>query len=493
MAGTQPHQRYQVIERLDAGGMAEVFKAKAISMEGFEKTVAIKRVLPTLTKKERFVRMFLDEARLALFLNHTNIVQTFDIGEADGTYFIVMEFVEGSNLKNILNFLNQRGQRFSVEQAVFVTMEICKGLTYAHEKRSSDGEELGIVHRDISPPNVLISRQGEVKIADFGLAKARTQIELTDPGVVKGKFGYLSPEAAWGETVDAQTDLFAVGIVLWEMLAGRRLFLGKSDMETLELVRRADIPSIQGINSQVPAELERLIARSLAREKTNRFHSAVEMNDELARFLFSRGVAVTNNDLSRIVRDVRNEKPRRRPKSGSMGGIDLLIQDEINKFISLEKDAAEEIENQSFNLLGSQPLSGDEFTPAGDNDSYAGVGFEDPRTWADTFADLGGSDDVSFANIPSGGDRNSAEHHALAPEPESNTPTPLPEATPPPAAHSPLPAPPPPVVSAPELVADSADPPEGGGGQKLLWIVFGVLLLLVIVAVAVLVMTVTGG
>ncbi|MEO1272243.1 MAG: serine/threonine-protein kinase, partial [Myxococcota bacterium] len=475
MVGNQAHQRYQVIERLDAGGMAEVFKAKAVSMEGFEKTVAIKRVLPTLTKKERFVRMFLDEARLALFLNHTNIVQTFDIGQADGTYFIVMEFVEGSNLKNILNFLNQRGDRFSVEQAVFITMEICKGLTYAHEKRGPDGEELGIVHRDISPPNVLISRQGEVKIADFGLAKARTQIELTDPGVVKGKFGYLSPEAAQGDTVDAQTDVFAVGIVLWEMLAGKRLFLGKTDMETLQQVRSADIPSLREINPNVPAELERLIGLSLALDKGRRFTTAADMNDELARFLFSRGVAVTNKDISRIVRNVRNEKPQRRnTTSGSMGAIDLLIQGEINKFISLEREAAS-------NASGSRPLSGDEFTPPGEDSGFASVGFEDPRTWADTFADVV-DEDVSFANIPSGGAMEQPLAAPIEPEPEPvQPPTPStalepPAFDPPPAAPSLHKQPPSTDDAGGGVQTSVAEPVDSGGQTNTLWIIFAILL-----------------
>src|SRR5690554_63755 len=197
--------RYQVIERIDAGGMAEVFKANSTSLQGFQKLVAIKRILPNLTQNQRFVRMFLDEAKVSLHLNHTNTVQVFDLGIADGTYFIVMEFVDGTNLKKVLDFQQRERLTMPVEQAVFIAIEVCKGLTHAHDKHDQAGKPLGIVHRDISPPNVLISRAGEVKITDFGLAKAKSQAEHTDPGVVKGKFGYLSPERSEEHTSELQS------------------------------------------------------------------------------------------------------------------------------------------------------------------------------------------------------------------------------------------------------------------------------------------------
>ncbi len=188
----QQQQRYHVIERIDAGGMAEVFKANSTSLQGFEKLVAIKRILPKLAQNERFVRMFLDEAKLSLHLSHTNCVQVFDLGLADNTYFIVMEFVDGVNLKHLIEESRRRNQPMRVEQAAYIGLEICKGLAHAHEKTDQEGHHLAIVHRDISPPNILLSREGEVKITDFGLAKAKSQVETTDPGVVKGKFGYLS-------------------------------------------------------------------------------------------------------------------------------------------------------------------------------------------------------------------------------------------------------------------------------------------------------------
>ena len=274
---TTPAQRYEVIERLDAGGMAEVFRAKAVSIEGFEKPVAIKRVLPHLAENAKFVNMFLDEAKLSLFLDHANVVSVFDLGRAAETYFIVMEFVDGANLKHLMGWCRENGRNLPVELAAYIVTEMCKGLDYAHKKNDPSGTPLNIVHRDVSPPNVLVSRQGEVKVTDFGLAKAQSQIELTDPGVVKGKFGYLSPEAAQGDPVDSRTDVFACGIVLWEMLAGCRLFHGESDLDTLKLVRDAEIPSLQSINPAVPSELEAITRRALARKPDERIASAREL------------------------------------------------------------------------------------------------------------------------------------------------------------------------------------------------------------------------
>src|SRR5437867_4259038 len=212
-------QKYQITEKVDAGGMAEVFRAVAESLQGFKKNVAIKRILPNLTKNKKFIRMFLDEARLSLHLQHANVVQVFDIGVADGSYFIVMEYVDGANLKSIVESIKRQGKRMRVSHTLYLMMEVCKGLAYAHDVTDPEsGRPLGIVHRDISPPNILISKVGEVKLVDFGLAKAASQIEDTEPGVVKGKFSYLSPEAAQGREVDARADMFAVALLLDDVL-----------------------------------------------------------------------------------------------------------------------------------------------------------------------------------------------------------------------------------------------------------------------------------
>ncbi len=261
----QQQQRYRIIERIAAGGMAEVYRAESAGLEGFKKIVAIKRVLPHLAEKKQFIGMFLDEARTSAHLSHSNCVQVFDIGVGDNTYFIVMEFVDGSDLKAIIEHRRSRGQRVPLEAACLICLKICEGLAYAHEVTDTKGRKLGIVHRDMSPPNVLITRHGEVKIADFGLAKANSQLERSEPGIIKGKFSYLSPEAAMGESVDHRTDIFAIGIMLWEMLAGRKLFLGESDIDTVRQVQAARIPALSQMNPEVTPELERIVQKALAK------------------------------------------------------------------------------------------------------------------------------------------------------------------------------------------------------------------------------------
>lgn len=342
-------QRYRIIEKVDAGGMAEIYKAKAFTVDGFEKTVAVKRILPSLCSRPKFVNMFLDEARLAMVLNHANIVQVFDVGRAQGTYFIVMEFVEGHNLRRVFQRLTEVGARFPVPIALFIATEALKGLAHAHERRDAQGNLLGIVHRDISPPNILISRAGEVKLTDFGLAKAVTQGELTDPGIVKGKFSYLSPEAVDGRAVDHRTDIFSMGVVLWELLANRRLFLGKTEVETVELVQKTEVPSLTLLNPDLTEDLDRLIRRALHRDPRRRFPTAREMGDHLTAYLFERGLKVTSYDLSEFVRSVF-EAQAVREEGASQERIGLLIQDEILSLSMLR------YAGQPLPVEGSQPV-----------------------------------------------------------------------------------------------------------------------------------------
>src|SRR5688572_10811572 len=317
--------RYRPLFKLDSGGMAEVYVAEAESVAGFRKKVAIKRILPSLLKEERFVRMFLDEARLSLGLNHANIVSVFDIGKTASAYFIVMEYVEGTNLKFILQYLARRRMALPIHLGIWILNEVLKGLDYAHELRDPEtGRPFGIVHRDISPPNILFSWNGEVKLTDFGLAKASTQLESTDPGVVKGKFSYLSPEAAHGQEVDARSDIFAVGILAFEMLTGRRLFLGETDYQTVELVRRAEVPSLAALNPDVPPELERIIRRALARDLEHRYQRAGDLHDDLLGFLFSRSLKVSARLLSDVLEDLRAVQPAPQPIQPE--GSTLILQ-----------------------------------------------------------------------------------------------------------------------------------------------------------------------
>ena len=382
-------QRYSIVEKLDAGGMAEVWKGKATSLRGFEKSVAIKRVLPNLAKNKKFIAMFLDEARLSLFLNHANVVQTFDIGMSENSYFIVMEFVDGSNLKSILEVAKERGFRIPQEQGAYIAIEICKGLSHAHNRKDPRQRPLQIVHRDISPPNVLISREGEVKLVDFGLAKAASQLSLTDPGVVKGKFSYLSPEAAYGEKVNHLTDVFATGIVLWEMLANRRLFDGGSDLNTVELVRKAEVPLLKEFNTEVHPQLEGIIRKALARDPRRRHQSALELAHDLSKFLFDNRLMVTAYDISVLVNRVLLDRSRRhpeevqRPLNSNAQHIERMIQDEITQFTSLE-----DLERMSFKAVADHE-------PLDQNPAFQ-VGNEDPRDWA---YELGVEDDGDHTHV----------------------------------------------------------------------------------------------
>jgi serine/threonine-protein kinase len=335
---TDSQQRYRVVEKLESGGMAEVFRAESEGLQGFRKQVAIKRVLPHLSSKKKFISMFLDEARLSAQLSHSNCVQVFDIGVGDSAYFIVKEFVDGANLKAIIEHIKKTGKDFPVEAAVHISLEICKGLAYAHELTDPNGVPLYIVHRDMSPPNVLITKYGEVKIVDFGLAKANSQLEKSEPGIIKGKFSYLAPEAAMAQEVDARTDIFAVGIILWELLAGQRLFLGDTDFQTVKKVQAAVVPSISKINKKVPPELERIIAKSLARDPAQRYTTARDLGLELSKFMFRHGVPVSTFDIASLVQGAMKERQRHRPMQASI--IDKLIEEALLEFTSLTDDKA---------------------------------------------------------------------------------------------------------------------------------------------------------
>ncbi len=293
--------RYQIVDRIDVGGMAEVFRGKAVSMDGYEKPVAIKRVLPQLAADPRFVNMFLDEARLSLALSHANIVSVFDVNRAGDSYYIVMEYVDGANLKTLMEIARAGQRPFPTAIAVQIGIEVCKALAYAHERKAVDGSPLGIVHRDVSPPNILISREGEVKITDFGLAKAASQVESTDPGIVKGKYGYLSPEAASGIEVDARSDLFSLGIILWELLAGRRLFAAETDLETLQRVQEARVPALAPLCADLHPELEAIIRRALTADRERRYATAREFGTDLTRFLFAAGISVSSYDVAQYL------------------------------------------------------------------------------------------------------------------------------------------------------------------------------------------------
>lgn len=282
----QPFGRYFLTQKIAMGGMAEIFRAKSVGAEGFEKIVVVKRILPHFCEDESFVTMFQDEARVAAHLNHANVVQIFDFDEVDGLYYIAMEYVEGQDLKRVLDRGTKQGTPLSIAQAVLIMIEAGMGLDYAH-KREVDGKPLNIIHRDISPHNMMVSYNGEVKIMDFGIAKAASRSTKTRVGTVKGKCAYMSPEQARGRPLDARSDLFALGVCLWEMLSGKRLFVGESDFETLNNVLKAEVPSLTEMNPEVPEDLDKIVQRSLAKERDDRQRDVSEFVSDLRRWFYS--------------------------------------------------------------------------------------------------------------------------------------------------------------------------------------------------------------
>jgi len=293
-----PFGKYYLLERINVGGMAEVFKAKVMGVEGFERIVALKRILPHIAEDEEFITMFIDEAKIAVQLQHANIAQIFDLGKVDDAYFIALEYVHGRDLRGIFDGLRKHSQTMPLPQVCYVIMQVCEGLDYAHNKRDAQGRALNLVHRDVSPQNVLIGFEGEVKLIDFGIAKAAGKASKTQAGILKGKFGYMSPEQVRGLPIDRRSDIFALGIILYEMLTSQRLFVGESDFSTLEKVRNVEIVPPSSFNAQIPEQLERIVLKALAKDVENRYQNAIDLHDDLQAFLYSVGQFSSRKDLS---------------------------------------------------------------------------------------------------------------------------------------------------------------------------------------------------
>lgn len=285
IAAGQRFGQYLLLEKIGMGGMAEVWKARSQGVEGFQKTVAIKRILQHLTDSADFVNMFVDEAKLAAQLNHDNIIQIFDLGKIGDDYYMAMEYVEGENLRGILNKSRERGEPMPAAIALMIAVRLASALGYAHRKRDFEGQELGLVHRDVSPQNVLVSYEGNVKLCDFGIVKAVAKTGHTQMGALKGKLQYMSPEQAWGRPVDQRSDLFSVGVLLFEMLTGRRLFTGDSEMQLLEAVRDCRVQAVSEANPDIPVAVDIVVAKALGRDPAERYQTADELIQALQGLL----------------------------------------------------------------------------------------------------------------------------------------------------------------------------------------------------------------
>ncbi len=299
-----PFGKYYLLDRISVGGMAEVFKAKAFGVEGFERLIAVKRILPSIAEDEEFITMFIDEAKIAVQLQHANIAQIFDLGKVGDSYFIALEYVSGKDMRSIFDRMRNNGQSIPVPMAAYITMKVCEGLDYAHNKKDAAGRDLNLVHRDVSPQNVLVSYDGEIKIIDFGIAKAAGKAGKTQAGILKGKFGYMSPEQVRGLPLDRRSDIFAVGICLWEMVTGERLFVGESDFSTLEKVRNVEITPPSTYNRRIPDDLEKIILKTLSKEVEDRYQSAMDLHDDLQSWMYTSGSFFARKDLGAFMHEV---------------------------------------------------------------------------------------------------------------------------------------------------------------------------------------------
>lgn len=298
-AGPDRFGQYEILERIASGGMAELYKARRSGVEGFQKIVAIKKILPHLADNEEFIGMFADEAKLAAQLNHPNIVHIFDLGKIEsGGYFIAMEFVEGRDLRTILKSAREVETPIPIPLAVYIACKVASALDYAHRRREADGRELKIVHRDVSPQNILISYEGDIKLCDFGIAKAASKVSKTESGALKGKVRYMSPEQAWGKPIDRRSDLFSLGSVLYEMLTGETLFGGDTDLNVLEKVRAAEVSPPSSMNPEVSRNLDSIVAKALAREPEARYANASDMLRDLEAVLYAHTPAPGSADLA---------------------------------------------------------------------------------------------------------------------------------------------------------------------------------------------------
>jgi serine/threonine protein kinase len=291
--------KYILLERLASGGMAEVYLSKSTGAVGVNKFVAIKRILPQFSDHPEFIDMFKEEAKICVNLNHGNVVSIYDFGVERGQFFLVMEYVEGRNMRQILNELKKSNGQFSIEQISYMMKEVAAGLDHAHRLLDgTTGKPLNIVHRDMSPQNIMVSFEGEVKIIDFGIAKAETQVEATKAGTLKGKYGYMSPEQADGQGIDPRTDIFSLGIVLWELLANDRLFTSNNEAAILRKIRDCQVPAIRKINPTVPPELERIVNKALAKDRSLRYQTAAALHRDLNRFLNTEYPEFSPHDFS---------------------------------------------------------------------------------------------------------------------------------------------------------------------------------------------------
>lgn len=303
MAEFQPMRfgKYLLIEKLAKGGMAQLYRAKIIGIEGFEKLIAIKMILPQLAKEQDLVSSFIDEAKLAALLNHQNIVQIYDFGSMGDSYFISMEYLLGNDLRAISNKAKEKNMPLSLEYALYIVSRVCSGLAYAHELKDFQGKSLNIIHRDISPQNIFVTYQGDVKILDFGIAKAASRSTATQYGMIKGKVAYMSPEQATGKQIDKRSDIFSTGILLYELITNAKMFTGANTVEILTKVRDVEYRSPQSIAGGLHPKVYGILDRALAKKPERRYQTCSEMLADLEECIVALGLRPSSWGLAQYM------------------------------------------------------------------------------------------------------------------------------------------------------------------------------------------------
>lgn len=295
--------RYLLLDKVASGGMAEVWRAKLVGEANFQRILAIKKILPHVSEDPEFVSMFQDEANITVLLQHPNIGQVYEFSKQDDSYYISMEYISGKDLKTVWSHMRQRKQVIPLEMCCHIVQKMAEGLDYAHRKRDNFGNPLGIVHRDVSPQNCLVSWEGDVKVIDFGIAAAEDKASKTRAGTLKGKFAYMSPEQIRGLKLDGRADVFALGVVLYELVTGERGFAAESEFSLLEKVRNVEIKPPTMINREIPPELERIIFKALAKDRDERYQFGSDLAEDLQRYLLSRGKPPNAQSLGQFLRE----------------------------------------------------------------------------------------------------------------------------------------------------------------------------------------------
>ncbi len=420
----QPFGKYILLEKLASGGMAEVYLAKSSGIDGIGKFFAIKKILPQFSSNTSFINMFKDEAKITVNLSHGNIAPIFEFGVEQGQFYLVMEFIEGRNLRQFLNFMEKESKTFYLEQVVFMCKEVSKGLDHAHRcLDGTTGKPLNIIHRDVGPQNIMLSFEGELKLIDFGIAKAESQIDTTRAGTLKGKFSYMSPEQAEGLPIDLRTDIFSLGIFMWEMLANSRLFQTDNEINTLRKIRDCQIPSLKKINPSIPAELERIVNKSLAKDRNLRYQTCAALNRDLSRFLNTNYPEFSTQDFSLFIKTLYSKAiAQNRQKMMAYAKINISDLSTTEDTLSLEDSSYPPKKKLPDNLLKQFTASNFKLSPLRENnDVLPEVTFSKPDKNTPPIVDTSSSHSSNSSHSSHSSHSSYSSHSSHSSYPQNTT------------------------------------------------------------------------